>query len=157
MEQIREELVSLFEDMLAQLGSFKKKTYAGAFEKGLQEHKKVVADIEELCSHCDTEEECLRAREEIARAIPEHAKERMEKVRKFQRNQKSTEYNLNMVVYVMPILNYTKSENCEKISMRMVEVWNELGFSSLPLRHSPSYEQIAGSFGRGFLGLFMKK
>ncbi len=155
-EQIQKELISLFEDMLGQLDLFKRATYSGAFKKGYERHKQVIADIEELCGSCSSEEERARVTEELAAVLPDYAKERSDKANRFKRTQLSMDYNLNMAVYVVPMLNYTKAEGCEKVSRRMVELWNEKKASSMELGFSPSYEHIADSFRKGIFGLFRR-
>ena len=52
---------------------------------------------------------------------------------------------MNMAVYVIPFLNYSRNEDCEKLSRRIVEVWNEKKVTSLTLSHS-SYDDIAEGF-----------
>ena len=41
------------------------------------------------------------------------------------KDQLYVDFNLNMAVYVVPVLNYSGNEWCEKLAKRMVELWNE--------------------------------
>ena len=73
MEKIKEELLILFDDMLSQTGSFKKKTYKGIFEQAYEKHKGVVSDILALCEG-KTDEEREKITDELADVLPDHAK-----------------------------------------------------------------------------------
>ena len=70
---------------------------------------------------------------------------RMQKEAKKNRERLGVDYNMNMAVYVIPFLNYSRNEDCEKLSRRIVEVWNEKKVTSLTLSHS-SYDDIAEGF-----------
>ena len=57
---------------------------------------------------------------------------------------------MNMAVYVIPFLNYSRNEDCEKLSRRIVEAWNEKKVTSLTLSHS-SYDDIAEGFRANYV------
>ncbi len=147
MEKIKEELLILFDDMLSQTGSFKKKTYKGIFEQAYEKHKGVVSDILALCEG-KTDEEREKITDELADVLPDHAGERLQDIPKIKRERASIDYNMNMVVYVVPILTYTKEENLERLAEKTVKRWNEKKMNSLTLSIS-SYETIAGGFRNG--------
>ena len=148
MDKIKEELIQLFDGMMPQIKSFKRKQYAGVFEEGFAEHKGVLAGITELCAE-KTEEECEPIIEELASVIPDYAYDKFHKEPKMVRNRLEVDYNMNMAVYVIPILTYTHEAGCEKVAKRTVELWNEKPVTSLTLGQA-SYEEIAGGFRKGF-------
>lgn len=146
-EKVKEELVSLFEDMLEKVGQFKSKTYQALFETGYEKHKDIIAHISGLCSEKD-EEENGRIVEELATVLPEHAYEKARKLSGRKKERATMDDNMNMAVYVLPVLTYTKDETCMRVAARTVELWNERKINSLVLSLS-TYEQIAGGFRKG--------
>lgn len=147
MEKVKEELISLFEDMLGDVRAFKSKTYNALFEAGYEKHKSIIPHISDLCSG-KSAEEISEITEELAMVLPEHAYQKAQKLPGYKRQSITVDYNMNMVVYVVPILTYTKDENCLNIAARTVELWNEKKINSLVLGLS-SYEGIAGGFRKG--------
>lgn len=147
MEKIKEELILLFDGMLPRVEEFKRKTYETVFEEGFRAHKGVISDIAELCSE-KPEEEKTALIEELAETLPEHALEIMQGTAKRKQEKTGIDFNMNMAVYVVPILTYTKEENCERLAARTVELWNEKKINTLTLSLS-SYEAIAGGFRKG--------
>lgn len=144
MEKIREDLIRLFDEMLAQVKGFRRKTYNGLFEKGFNQFRDVIGEITSLCEET-AEEEQEALLEELAAIIPTHAGELMEQQPKRTRERLAVDYNMNMAVYVMPILTYTRDEFCIRLCRRMVEVWNQRKVSSLKLSYA-DYDAIAGGF-----------
>ncbi len=147
MEKIKEELIRLFDDMLKKVEEFRRKTYETVFEEGFERHKGVVSDIAKLCSE-KSEEEKSELIEELAEVLPEHALGLMRETGKRKREKTGIDFNMNMAVYVVPILTYSKEENCERLAERTVEVWNQKKVNALTLGMS-SYEAIAGGFRKG--------
>lgn len=148
MEKIKKELIRLFDDTLPRVTEFRRKTYETVFQECFQGHKGVISDISELCSE-KSEEEKAQLIEELAEVIPEHAFGIMQETPKRKKEQTGIDFNMNMAVYVIPVLSYTREENCEKLAARTVEKWNEKKVNSLTLGLS-TYEAIAGGFRKGF-------
>ena len=148
MEQTKQELIQLFEEMLTQIKHFKRKTYEGIFKDGYDKFRGTVADIARLCEEAP-EEEKESVAEELARVIPDYAIVKMQGLSKGRKERNSVDYNMNMAVYVVPMITYTHNEHCEKVASRMVEVWNEKHVTTLTLGHS-SYDDITGGFKKGF-------
>lgn len=147
MERIKEELISLFDEMLSQVSSFKRKTYSGIFEQAYEKHKGIISDISELCEG-KTGEEREQIIGELADVLPDHAWDKLQYIPGRKREHTSIDYNMNMVVYVVPVLTYTKEENCMKLTAETIKRWNEKKMNSLTLGVS-SYETIAGGFRSG--------
>ncbi|WP_171031710.1 CFI-box-CTERM domain-containing protein [[Clostridium] hylemonae] len=148
MEQTKQELIQLFEEMLTQIKHFKRKTYEGIFKDCYDKYKGTVAAAARLCEEApEDEREAVAA--ELALVIPDYAFEKMQALSKGKKERFSVDYNMNMAVYVVPMLTYTHNEYCEKIASKMVEAWNEKGVTTLTLGQS-SYDDIAGGFKKGF-------
>ena len=147
MEKIKKELTDLFEEMLPKVSSFKRKTYQGLFEEGFEKYKGVISSICELLSS-KNDVERKQMTEELAGVVPEYAYEKIQCIPKAKKERTAINYNLNMAVYVIPILTYTREENCRRLAEHMVGLWTEKKVSSLTLSMS-SYEEIAGGFKKG--------
>lgn len=147
MEQtdtIKKELTALFDEMLVHGKEFKRKSYANVMEDAKKRYEHTV-DAIIRCYAAVSEEEKGALTEELARVIPEHAYEKMQSVKKRSRERISVDYNMNMAVYVVPILNYSRQRDCLALTERMVELWNEKGITNMHLMHS-TYDDIAGGF-----------
>ncbi len=146
MEKIREDLARLFDEMLPEIKKFRRKTYNDLFDHGFEMFKYIVEEISTLCSETAEEEREARI-EELAAMIPEHAGALMKDQPKRMRERLSVDYNMNMAVYVMPILTYTEDESCVQMCRRMVELWNEKKVTTLTLSYA-TYEDISAGFKR---------
>lgn len=143
-DDVRKRLCGLFDDMLTKIGAFKRKSYSEVFEAAYEEHKSLPEEIARLCEEMQDEKKEAFI-EELAGVIPQYALEKVGALSKNKKEQLSIDYNLNMAVYIVPILNYSNNEWCEKFTRRMVELWNESGVSTLTLSHS-TYEDIKNGF-----------
>lgn len=143
MDDIKKQLEALFEDMFMYVKSFRQKTYNGIFEDKSEKYKPMLSHIETLCQEAGEDTQALI--EELAGVIPEYAFEKMQKFPKGKRDGMAVEYNMNMAVYVIPILNYPGTANCVEIAKRTVELWNKKPVTKLRLSYS-SYQEIAGGF-----------
>ena len=145
-DTLSEELTVLFDEMLAYGKEFRRKTYAGVMEYARERYAHTVDAVIE-CFADTPEEERGALTERLAQAIPEHAYEKMQSVKKRNRDRMYVDYNMNMAVYVVPLLNESKDKNCVALTERMVELWNEKGITNMRLMHS-TYDEIAGGFER---------
>lgn len=144
MNQIREELIALFEEMLPRVKDFNKASYNNIFEVGFEKYKHIVFGIAEMCKDM-TLQEMEEQMSAYAKILPEYALEKKQSMSKKEFEKEEVNFNMNMAVYVVPILTYTKDRSCEDMAKKMVDVWNELKISKLTLGYS-SYESIAGGF-----------
>lgn len=145
-DTIREGLKVLFDEMLVRGREFKRKSYAGVMEDARQRYKDTL-DAVIRCYDETPEEERAALTEELAPVIPEYAYEKMQAVKKRNRDRTYVDYNMNMAVYVIPLLNDSKHEGCVALTQRIVELWNEKGITNMHLMHS-TYEEIAAGFER---------
>lgn len=150
MEKVKVGLIHLFDDMLLHVKEFKRKTYVDVFEEGYERHKEVISDFIALCQN-KSDEELESLISELATVIPDHAYEKLKALSKSKQNRLEVDYNMNVVVYVVPMITYTKDEYCKKLAEQLTAAWNAKGVSSLEIGQS-SYEVIAGGFRKGILG-----
>jgi len=143
-ETLRILLQDYFDQMLIMTPRFKKKEYEQVFLDMIDQYGRSINEIPLLFESLTPEEE-EALMEDIAAVIPIHAKMKMEKLSKRDREKKAIDYNLNMAVYIIPGLSYHKNEKLIKIAQRTVAKWNEIGVTSLQLGVS-SYEDISGGF-----------
>lgn len=152
MEKIKQDLISLYDEMLTCLDSFKRKKYDKLFEEKFQEHKHIIYEIARICED-SAQEEQTQIIEELASVIPDHVYEEVQHISRFKRNREAVNYNMNMVAYVVPLLTYTGEKNCQRLAERMVELWNKKKINSLKLSVS-SYEVVSEGFKTSGLGIF---
>lgn len=139
-------LKKLYDDSLDLLNMFKRKTYAETFQilyRGNQECLNVLA---EACSE-DADREELEA---YARVIPEYAKEKLDGISSKRKKERFfADYNMTMAVYVIPLVNYSvfhnKRDQGNPLTVRMIEIWNELPVTGYTLSES-SYDLIQSGF-----------
>lgn len=143
-EDVKKKLRDLFDDMLTKVGAFKRKTYSDVFEEGYEIYKSLPEEIAALCEEAE-EDRRKELVEELALVIPDYALGKIGERSKKEKDQLYVDFNLNMAVYVVPILNYSGNEWCEKIAKRMVELWNEKKVSKLTLSYS-TYDNIKSGF-----------
>lgn len=147
-EQIKKGLIRLFSDMLEHGKEFRRSKYANVYEEGRRRHRKVVEAIADLCADAQEGERDALI-EELAGVIPDYAYEQMQSVKKSMKNKRHVDFNMNMAVYVVPMLNHDGNEDCVAVASRMVELWNEKGVTPMHLSYS-TYEDIAAGFKRRF-------
>lgn len=145
-DSIKEELTALFDEMLMNRKKFKKKLYSDAVEEARQAYAGTINSIITCLQDAEgtDKDELLN---ELADAIPKHAYDKIQGVKKINREKYAVDYNLNMAAYVVPVLNYTRNEDCMALTQKMVERWNERKVTPLTLSHS-TYEDIASGFDR---------
>lgn len=144
MEKTKDNLEKLFDDMLRQINQFKRKTYSDAFLKGYDSHKEVFENIIGECSRRESAEQEILL-DELSAVIPDYAQDKMEKFSKRNKEKYSLNFNLAMVVYIVPMFVYTKDPFCNQIAEKMVARWNENKVTNMKIRKS-DFERIDGGF-----------
>lgn len=141
---INEQLILLYDEMFEKVDRFNRGSYNTVFLEAFGKYEELVVGIEDFLE--DTPKENRKSKiDEIARILPEYVKDKITKLPDKEIKSLEVNYNMNMVVYVLPILTYTHENYCEKVAKRTVEVWNEMKVTSLNLGYS-TYESIAGGF-----------
>ena len=143
MEHIRNELISFFEEMLVKVPDFKRGTYNQIFIEAFEKHKSLLDCISDACEDADKESRDA-VMTEIASILPGYVKEKLSTIEKKKENI-VIDHNMNMAIYIIPVLTYTHDMYCEKVAHMIVDIWNEKKVSHLNLGFS-SYEGIANGF-----------
>lgn len=143
-EDVKKKLRDLFDDMLTKVGEFKRKTYSDVFEK-VTRFIKVFRRKSPVYAKRQKKTDAKKLVEELALVIPDYALGKIGEQSKKEKDRLYVDFNLNMAVYVVPILNYSGNEWCEKLAKRMVELWNEKKVSKLTLSYS-TYDNIKSGF-----------
>lgn len=138
MYQTKAKLVIFFNEMLNEVDKFKKNTYDDIFFEALKKHELLFKSLTDLL-----ENESMI--EEMASVLPNYAKPIIANFDKKQRHAQEMNYNLNMAVYIIPAITYSKHPNLEKLAKRTVELWNEKEVTSLTLKYS-TYDDIDKGF-----------
>ena len=143
MHKIKDTMICLFDEMLEQVPNFKRKTYNDIFLQAFEKYRYLVHDISDLLENADkSEREDIM--NELSMVLPDHARAKMSESSK-KAEILHMDYNMNMVIYVIPILTYSHDAFCENLARKMVNTWNNEKITSLTLSLS-SYESIANGF-----------
>lgn len=151
MDELKKGLQELFDTMLGKVDKFTSSSYSDVFQENYREYQSFFDLLENrLKDGSNEEQEQLIC--ELSLVIPEYAKNKLNELSKSKKNRLEVDYNLCMVVYIIPMLSYTRYEQCKILSERIVDVWNQEKITSLTLGHS-DYETISGGFPRKLFGL----
>lgn len=140
MEDLRQELEQLFDEMIRQIRLFKKKTYSPAFLQAYDQYQELFGRIAAFCA--DARDGEMAA---LAQVIPEYADQKMQKFSKRDREKFALNFNLTMVVYIVPLLIHTRDPYCEKLAEQMVAAWNKKKVTKMEIGMS-DYEKISSGF-----------
>lgn len=143
MDSIRKELVDFFEEMLIEVPKFNRGSYNRIFLEAFEKHKELLTRISDVCEDASKDER-QSVMMEIASILPEYVKKKLCTLEK-KKDNISIDHNMNMAIYIIPVLTYTHDMYCEKVSRMMVDVWNEKKVTHLNLGFS-TYEGIANGF-----------
>ncbi len=148
MEDFKQELEQLFDEMIRQIRLFKKKTYSPAFLRAYDQYRELFSRISIWCA--DAEEEEIAS---LARIIPEYAYQKIQRLSKRDKEKFALNFNLTMVVYIVPLFRYTKDPYCERITEQMVSSWNQMKVTKMEIGMS-DFEKISSGFKKSW---FFKK
>ncbi|MGF7001782.1 hypothetical protein M2145_000398 [Lachnospiraceae bacterium PF1-21] len=144
MEELKQGLRTLFDEMLPKTKSFKSKTYEQTFSDMMDAHSENLRLIEEAIYTADEEQQLILIKE-FGAVIPEYAKSKTAEMSKNQLNAKQIDFNMNMAAYVIPAIRYGDRAFCKQIAEETVKQWNEKKVTGLTLQTS-TYEDISGGF-----------
>lgn len=144
MDNIKAQLISLFDEMLNKVEKFNKASYNNIFLEAFKKYEDLVNEIAIKLEDSPRE---IRASiiEEIAAILPDYAETILDKYSEKEKRNIAMNLNMNMVIYVLPVLTYSHENYCEKTAKKMVELWNAKNMTNLKLQYS-TYESIAGGF-----------
>lgn len=144
MNIIKEQLILLYDEMFEKVDKFCKASYNNIFLEAFRKYEDLVERISDLLEDTPKDER-KSVINELANVLPIYVKEKVSKLPEKELKSMEVNYNMNMVIYVLPIITYSHDNYCEKVAKRIVEIWNEIKVTSLNLSFS-TYESIAGGF-----------
>lgn len=106
MEELKKELQELFDTMLKKVDKFTSSSYSDVFQEKYREYQPFFDLLEDRLQDGSKEEQEQLMRE-LSLVIPEYAKNKLNELSKSKKNRLEVDYNLCMVVYVIPMLSYT--------------------------------------------------
>ncbi len=138
---IQERLAALFDELTDRDMKYSKLEFPKTFEAFYGRYKDVFMKIEEMAENTDDKEAFI---EEIAAYIPDHVETKID--RKQSKHRLETifvDYNMKLVIFILPMFNYENTEIGKKISDKLVAVWNERFHMNIG---NSGYEQITSGF-----------
>lgn len=142
MESLKQRLVEFFQEMMGKRQFFKRKLYEDAFQECYETYKGLFREIEEVCEAAEDKEAVL---EELSTAIPAYVHGQIEsQKRKSQKENLMIDFNMTMVTFVVPLIGYSRNEDCLALIDKMVEKWNS-GPVTMKIGKS-DYESLKGGF-----------
>lgn len=140
--EAQETLINLFEDALVLGKRFNRDRYKKDFESHYNKYKDFFINVNESLRE---EEEKDSVIAEIAGIIPKYVKEKLQKIsQKRKRELLVVDYNMALVTYVLPVMNYSDGEYGKPISEKVVELWNN-DISTTAIKNA-TYESITEGF-----------
>lgn len=138
---IKEQLTSLFDEMTAKDMKYSKTEFPKTFDRIYKRYETAFQMIDELYEKTDTPNLYIQ---EIASCIPDHIEQKMD-LNQSKRKLESifVDYNMKLVIFILPMFNYTNSEAGKQISERLVNIWNERFHTNV---QNTGYEQIQKGF-----------
>lgn len=141
---MKEELIQLFEEAQALIRKFNKQNYEIGFQNQYEKYQEILEKMDEKVEEAEDKEGAIM---EIASIIPEYVKEKISALKSKRKAENLVlDYNYAMVTYVLPLINYNRRENCNKIAEKMVKFWNQ-EITGTPIKNS-TYESIYGGFSQ---------
>lgn len=135
MADIKRELEELFDHMHEQNSLFKRKTYADVFVREYEEHRNIFDMIILQCQQAGESEKADMING-FASVIPDYIERKMMTYSKRVREKHSLDYNMTMVVYIIPMFLYTKNADCEKIAENIITQWNDRKITNMTIGKS---------------------
>ncbi|MCI7814307.1 MAG: CFI-box-CTERM domain-containing protein [Lachnospiraceae bacterium] len=128
------------------MASFKRNLYEDAFEQYCKRHEQTFAAIEAGYHQVIDKEQFIA---NMAAALADKAKEAIEaQPKKGKREQMMTDFNMCMVVYVLPGIRHYKGDSSEILAEAVLKAW-KTAFPKTKVQ-STTYEEIQGGFQRKF-------
>lgn len=140
-DNIRNSMEALYEDALEAKSHYNKHNYERIFKELYDKYSGLLQEIIDACEEADDSGELL---DEFSRVIPEMVSRKVEMLPKRKKEFEMLDYNMALVTFYTPILNYNRNKYCETLAVKMVDCWNEM-FETGKLT-AASYETIQSGF-----------
>lgn len=139
---IQECFVKLFEDAQIQTKNFNRQSYEESFEAFYKKNKELLITLNQLMEETPDKEAFVS---ELSCVLPDYVKEKLTGIeKKSKRSNLVMDYNLALVTYVLPVINYGRDDNYKMISDAIVKKWNQ-EVAKTAVKNA-SFEQISGGF-----------
>lgn len=140
--EAQETLINLFEDALVLGKRFKRDVYKNDFEVHYNKYKDFFVNVNESLREEEGKDTVIA---ELAGIIPKYVDEKLKKIeQKRKRELLILDYNMALVTYVFPAINYGDGEYGKAISEKLVELWNN-NISTVTIKNA-TYESITEGF-----------
>lgn len=140
-DNIRKSMEALFDDAFDAKSRYNKHNYERIFKELYDKYTKVLEEIASVCENSENPEEVLR---EIAACVPEKVNRKMQVLPKRKKDFQLLDYNMALVTFFTPVLNYNRNKYCEQLATLTVEYWNQI-FENGKLT-AATYETIQSGF-----------
>lgn len=139
---IQEGYIKLFEDARIQTQNFNRKFYEDSFEEHYRQYKELLTETNQLIEEASDKDALIK---EFACIIPDYVKETFAGIEKKGKREKLVlDYNMALVTFVLPVINYRREDNYKALSDAIVEEWNK-NISKFAIKNA-TYEEISGGF-----------
>ena len=141
MNDIKKSLEDLFDDMIKNIQFFKKTSYHSVFKEKYEENRELFLS---LSSFVDAAEESKKDRiiKELATVIPDYARGKLASLSKRQKEISAIDYNMTIVVYIIPMLLYDHHPVNEAIADQLVSIWNETKVTGMEIGRASCRERV---------------
>lgn len=138
---IREGLTALFDEIAEKDVKYLRLEFSKIYEKIYKRYEHVFSEMVREIEEAEDSE--LKATE-IAAYIPDHVEQKFgDKLSKRKKEVILVDYNMKVVIYILPLLNQNNTEAGKSVSEKLVKIWNERFGTSIG---NTGYEQIATGF-----------
>ena len=122
--ELKQKLEELFQD--AQTYRFSKKEYETTFKAAFETYRE---GLEAIAAACDESEDMIA---EFAAVLPAILKKELDTLTtKRKKENVQMDYNTAVVTYVIPLLDYNKNPNLDKLIDALIEQWNAVGTGTM--------------------------
>lgn len=120
---IQGRLTALFDEVTSKDMKYSKTEFPAAFEKIHKRYADVFAKINKMIEESSEKEELAT---EIASYIPDYVESKVDmKQSKRKLETIFVDYNMKLVIFILPMFNYEYTEEGKLVSERLVSIWNE--------------------------------
>lgn len=140
-ESIRKSMEDFFDDALEARSHYSKHNYESRFKALYEKYAGMLQEIIDACEEADDADALLG---EFSQYVPEKVNRKLEALPKRKQDIQRLDYNMALVTFYTPVLNYNRNKYCEKLAVLTVDCWNKT-FKGEKLT-SATYETIQSGF-----------
>lgn len=138
---IQERLIALFDKVADKDMEFSKNVYPDVFGKIYEAYRDIFEAITSVVNEAKDKESIMH---EIAEYLPCYAAEKIDMTLPRKKTEPFlVQYNMGLTTYVLPALNYIKTDACSQTAEMLVKSWNKRFSTQIG---NTTYEQVYGGF-----------